>query len=339
MTTLLTAMYRCNFNHVECIHMGTRYNEGDQIQPDCSTRCICRNGEFFCQIQSCVADGATCYAWGDPHYRTFDLKKFDFQGTCEYILTQSCNSSEFAVSVSNNAHNSYVSCTDLVRVTLPNNSLEVLLGRGGAVTINNRIHTSTDDGVLLQTDDVEVVRNGRQVNVIMITLGVRVSWDGLYRVDVTVSTSWRGRLCGLCGNYNGDPNDDFVTPANIPTSSAITFSQSWLINNGADRACEEPPHPLPCPADVMADAQAHCGVLRESHFSSCNDMVDPTDFIESCVYDYCHCNEVDREECYCNSLSVYARACSANGIILQSWRENYCCKCTYTAYIYLSDVY
>ena len=307
--------------------MGTRYNEGDQIQPDCSTRCTCRNGEFVCETQTCIADGATCYAWGDPHYRTFDLKKFDFQGTCEYILTQSCNSSEFIVSVSNRAHNSYVSCTDLVRVTLPDNSLEVILGRGGAVTVNNRVHSSTDDGVLLQTDDVEVVRNGRQVHVILMTLGVRVSWDGLYRVDVTVSTSWRGRLCGLCGDYNGNPNNDFVTPANILTSSAIEFSQSWLINNDVDRACEEPPPPPPCPANVMEDAQALCGVLMESHFSSCNDIIDPTDFIESCVYDYCHCNEADRQECYCNSLSVYARACSANGIILQSWRENYCCKC------------
>ena len=308
--------------------MGSRYSEGDQIQPNCSTRCVCRHGEFSCQEQSCITDGgATCYAWGDPHYRTFDLKKFEFQGTCEYVLAQSCNSSEFSVSVSNRAHNSYVSCTDLVRVMVPNSSLEITLGRAGAVTVNNRIHSGTDGGILLQTDDIEVVKIGRQVHVILITLGVRISWDGLYRVDVTVSTRWRGRLCGLCGNYNGNPNDDFMTPASILTSSAIVFSQSWVINNDIGRACEEPPPPIPCTANIMEVAQAHCGVLRESYFSSCNNVVDPTDFIESCVYDYCHCNEADREECYCNSLSVYAHACSTNGIILQSWRENYCCKC------------
>ena len=326
MLILLNGNYAVYFNHLECIYMGTRYNEGDQIQPNCSSRCVCHHGEFTCQSQSCISDGATCYAWGDPHYRTFDLRKFDFQGTCEYILTQSCNISEFSVSVSNRARNSYVTFTDLVRVTLPNKSLEINLRRGGAVTINNRIYSNTDSRILLQIDDVEIIRVGKQVHVLLITLGVRVTWDGLYRVDVTVSTRWIGRLCGLCGNYNGNLNDDFVTPANIPTFSASAFSHSWLINNDISSACVEPPPPNPCPADIMAEAQTMCAVLRETSFSSCNDIVDPTDFIESCMYDYCHCNEVDREECYCNSLAAYAHACSSNGIILQSWRNDYCCK-------------
>ena len=143
------------------------------------------------------------------------------------------------------------------------------------------MHTSNDDGVLLQSDDVDIIRIRVQVHVILITLGVRISWDGLYRVDVTVSTRWRGRLCGLCGNYNSDPNDDFMTPANSLISSSSMFSQSWLVNNDINRYCQEPPPPVPCSAQVMADAQAHCNVLRETHFSSCNDAMNPTEFMES----------------------------------------------------------
>ena len=133
--------------------MGTRYNEGDQIQPSCDSQCTCRDGEFICQPQTCIADGATCYAWGDPHYGTFDLKTYDFQGDCEYIFT---NSSEFSIYVSNRAHNSYVSCTDTVTVILHNRSLEIVLSRSGMVTINGRIQPNTGDGKVLQDGEVEL---------------------------------------------------------------------------------------------------------------------------------------------------------------------------------------
>ena len=33
---------------------------------------------------------ASCWAWGDPHYRTFDGLDFDFEGTCTYTMAAFC---------------------------------------------------------------------------------------------------------------------------------------------------------------------------------------------------------------------------------------------------------
>ena len=44
-----------------------------------------------CEVQEghgvCVPDSeATCWIYGDPHYKTFDGWSYPFQGTCTYVL-------------------------------------------------------------------------------------------------------------------------------------------------------------------------------------------------------------------------------------------------------------
>ena len=308
-----------------------RYEIGDVIQPNCSTRCTCQGGYFDCKPQKCVLDGPTCYGWGDPHYRSFDYRYFDFQGDCEYVLTQPCNeSNDFIIAASNTAINHVVSVTSQVRIIIQKRGLEIALGRG-YITINGRAQ-SNSNGVIHRSSGVEVSRIGYQVYVLLtISHPISISWDGSHRVDITPSSSWQNMLCGLCGNYNGDNSDDYMLPDGSVTSSVNDFGTSWLYSYTSS-TCGVPQPPPPCPESIMIAAESRCGELMNSVFSVCNSIIDPTEFIKGCELDYCLCSDAEREDCYCNSLSTYAAACAAAGVTIPNWRTFFCRK--YNIYVY-----
>ena len=340
---------------IDCAYEEQFYRVGEQFQPNCTTRCFCKPGGVFeCVGQQCPYDGPTCEVNGDPHYRTFDGYWHHYQGKCEYVLSKPQDTNEFVISAGNIAERgSPVSVAGFVRITITAENLTITLGQGNVgevpVTINDMppqfCDSSSQD--IYSSDSVSVFCRGRYPQVCL-TRGVRVFFDGVYRIRITVSTTLQGMLCGLCGDYNNNHTDDlrkpdgtvipatgFGSPRVVIGGTINDFGDSWLVPdltnpgcNGDERSRRNAPGVTGCSTDpdVISEGQIRCSVLEQDPFTACHDVVNVTQTIFNCEFDYCCCNETQREDCYCDALSSYASACAEAGVAISNWRSPTLCR-------------
>ena len=68
------------------------------------------------------------------------------------------------------------------------------------------------------------------------------------------------QTCGLCGNFNGNQNDDFTTPSHDVGVSAIAFGDSYKV----DTACEDTKEKKhPCKVKPWREQWSHKQVYVE----------------------------------------------------------------------------
>lgn len=72
-------------------------------------------------------ENGVCTVFGDPHYRSFDGRLFNFQGRCKYLLAADCSTNDFRVRVRNDGRNTKsFSWTKTVFLTLGKHSITLL---------------------------------------------------------------------------------------------------------------------------------------------------------------------------------------------------------------------
>ncbi|TFJ96507.1 aminotransferase AlaT [Platysternon megacephalum] len=155
--------------------------------------------------------------------------------------------------------------------------------------------------------------------------GLVVRYDGDHYAEVRVSRQYRGALCGLCGDYNGDPGDDFRTPSGGAAGSAGEFGDSWGVGNCT---LAGPPVTPQCPADARLEYEGPgaCGILLapDGPFAPCHGQLSPTIFFRDCVFDLCALGG-DRRQ-LCSALGTYGTQCQAHNISLGPWRNQTLCR-------------
>ncbi|KAK7881858.1 hypothetical protein WMY93_030267 [Mugilogobius chulae] len=298
-----------------CHHNGRLYYTNDTIRKDCN-KCVCRARRWHCSQAACAG---VCVATGDPHYVTFDGRSYSFLGDCQYVLVRE-RSGLFSVTAENVPCGSTgVTCTKSVSLSLGNTVIHML--RGKAVTVNGMPVTLpksySGSGLSLEQIGLYVSLSSRQ--------GVTLLWDGGMRVYVRLAAHLRGRVGGLCGNFDGDTENDFTTRQGIVESTPELFGNSWKVSPSCpDVADQDLKNPCKLNPHRLTWARKRCSVLTQDLFSRCHLEVPFQQYYDWCVFDTCGCDSGGDCECLCTALAAYAEECNRRGVYIR-WRSQEMC--------------
>uniref|UniRef100_H3AU93 von Willebrand factor n=1 Tax=Latimeria chalumnae TaxID=7897 RepID=H3AU93_LATCH len=304
-----------------CTHKGKHYPPGSSISQDCNT-CVCRHGAWVCTNEDCPGD---CFVTGQSHFKSFDNKYFTFSGVCQYLLAKDCQDNSFAVVIET------VQCADdpdsvctrsaLIRVQELVNST-IKLKHGGAVSLDGQdIQTPLMHGAVhIQHTVMASVRLTYKED-------LQIDWDGYGKLLLKLGPTYSSKICGLCGNYNGNQKDDFLTSSGLIEAHVEDFGNSWKLNGDCLDVVKQDSDPCSLNPKRARYAEELCSVLMSAEFEPCHHEVNPAPYVKNCRYDVCACS--DGKECLCSAVSTYATACSRKGVLI-NWRtSNFCAmKCS-----------
>ncbi|KAL7402045.1 hypothetical protein ABVT39_008606 [Epinephelus coioides] len=295
-----------------CPFNGESYNSGQTVTVDCNT-CTCKSGKWNCTENEC--DG-TCTIYGEGHYITFDKKKFSFHGDCGYVFTQDycgddMNGTFRVLTESIPCGTSESICSTAIKLYLGNN--EIVLSEEHVRVIKQS--KGEDIPHHIQTMGIYLVIEAKN--------GLVLIWNKKTTLMIRLKPTFKGKVCGLCGNYDGNVKNDFTTRDKQIVVEALEFGNSWKDSPTCPNANT---HRNPCSlySHRQAWALKHCSIINSKVFTSCHSKVDPRHHYDACVRDTCSCNTGGDCECFCSSVAAYAAACNEAGACIR-WRTPTIC--------------
>ncbi|XP_066158196.1 BMP-binding endothelial regulator protein isoform X2 [Euwallacea fornicatus] len=317
----------------QCHYNGRPYEDGDTWPMDACSSCNCNSGIVSCarttcnrcpagmktiQIpgeccKRCVENEGACMAFGDPHYKTFDGKIYTFKGVGKYQFIEDCENGTFSIKVANELTNKYMDSTITKRVAITFGDVRLNLQQRLRVKYNGQKIPVTykkeykKEGKFRVTNERDFIEVRLQNDVVIV-------WNGRSFLEVTVPPTYKGKLCGLCGNFNGDVQDDLRTKNGrvLNEQSLTEFGASWCVGKKSECAKKVKPTRKP-----HRETQ-YCQYLNEDIFSACEPKLSNSKYYKACKMDMYNCLH---GKCYCESLMAYARECQRLGVKFSNWQK------------------
>ncbi|NXH18596.1 MUC6 protein, partial [Bucco capensis] len=303
--------------HIEqcpCALNGKIYAPGETMKAACRT-CKCMMGQWNCEDLPCPG---RCSLEGGSFVTTFDSRSYRFHGVCTYVLMKSPslphNGTLMAVYEKSGYSHSETSLSAVIYLST----------KDKIVMSQNELLTDDDELKRLpyRSGDITIFRQSSMYIQMHTTFGLElvVQTSPVFQAYVKVGSQYKGRTLGLCGNYNGDTTDDFMTSMDITEGTASLFVDSWRAGN-CHSALERDTDPCALSQLNKISAETHCSILTKKGtvFEKCHAVVNPLPFYKRCVYQACNYEETFPY--ICSALGSYARTCSSMGLILENWRN------------------
>ncbi|XP_055956933.1 uncharacterized protein LOC126821996 [Patella vulgata] len=307
-------------------------------------RCMNRaNGGYSC-VNPCkrldkvcfdyCEKAALCKSSGDPHYTTLDGKKYNFQGDCSYTLIQLRpgiqGQEAFSVRVNNykKKPSAKVSYTDWVELDYMGHKYRI--GRKKKIYVDNE-----ETLCPFENDHVKISSCGDRIT-ISTDFGLELSTDGRKSFYVEASYKLQNKVEGLCGNFDGNPENDLQMVGahayNKKLTPAENFANSFAADDHECRLPDTDTEPK-CSKDderrIKEDQKDGCGLLKKSSNSVFIKAANGNrallkmlkEKLNSCVYDLCL-----SENTRCDYYQAAADELSSIGSGVPNWRKETNCK-------------
>ncbi|XP_043348538.1 zonadhesin-like [Dermochelys coriacea] len=246
-----------------------------------------------------------------------------FLGTCTYTLVRVCNSSSVVpVTISGkNEDRGQRGATYLKEVYIDIYGNRITLQKNKAILLNKeRVHTPVKNrlrGVSIGNVGIYMV--------VEADFGLLVKYDGNQHLEISIPESYFSKVCGMCGNYNGQRGDELLMPNGMQANNVTQFGNSWKVEADSDAGClpdtQEELGP-PCTAEEKPGIENQCNVLKSDTFKPCHHLIEPDLFIQTCIYDMCKYDGM--LSTLCAITQAYVDTCKKQGVIIK-WRTSTFC--------------